>query len=182
MTSTGRLARVTSALALAAFAALAWWQNVVFKPWAGAGPGPDSKFGGYGFAWFSAWLNELDPVERAQYLLWHSRVFDMAFPALLAAALIALTFLALSRHRRFAGVPRARRVLMAAALPLALFALDYLENRGVAALVSGEVALDPRAVTHVSAVTGAKWLFGLFAVALPVGLWLSRFNRAFDDA
>lgn len=182
MTESGRLARIVSALALAAFAALAWWQNLVFKPWAEAGPGPDSKFGGYDLAWFAAWLNELDPVEKTQYLLWHSRVFDLAFPLFLAAALIVLTHLALSRHRRFAGASRTKLVWMAAALPLALFALDLLENRGVAALLSDHVALDARAVAHVSALTGAKWLFGLFAVALPIGLWLSSFNRAFDNA
>jgi hypothetical protein len=181
MTADGRTARIASTLALAAFAALAWWQNLVFKPWAGAGPGPDSKFGGYDVAWFAAWANELDPVERAQFLLWHSRVFDLAFSFFLAAALIALTFLALSRHRRFAAASRTKLILAAAALPLALFFLDSLENWGVANLLSGRFAAEAWAVAHVSAVTGAKWLFGLFAVALPLGLWLSTFNKAFDN-
>ncbi|MFZ1681883.1 MAG: hypothetical protein WAT70_12765, partial [Rhizobiaceae bacterium] len=103
MMTDGRLARITTGLALAAAVALGLWHNVVFKPWAGAGNGPDSRFSGYDLAWFSHWLGNLQPAARADYLLWHSLVFDMAFALFLAAALVALTLAALRRHRWMAG-------------------------------------------------------------------------------
>ncbi len=177
----GRLAKLTTALALVSAAALAVWQNVLFKPWAGTGDGPDAKFGGYDLAWFKGWMDQLHPAARDAYLLWHTRVFDMAFPLFLAAALIALTLAALRRHPWMAGATEARLVIVAAVLPVSLFMLDYLENTGVGLLVSGRIGLVGSAVALVSAVSGAKWLFGLFAVALPVGLWLSSMNRNRND-
>lgn len=176
MSATGRLARNLTILALAAFLVLAWWQNMVFKPWAGAGQGPDGLFGGYDAAWFAAWANELDPVERWHFGFWHLRVFDLVFPLLFAMALITLSLAAFARHPGFAGASPVKRVALAAALPLAVFFLDLLENRGIGALLAGQVPVDARTVAHLSAVTGAKWLFGLFAVAFPVGVWLSSRN------
>lgn len=169
--------RLASILALAAFAALAWWHMVVFRLWAGAGSTPDAMFAGYGPHAVRAWLDALDTGERAYFLFWHAHLFDMAFPPLAAAALTMLTLKAGLFHGFLAGRERARAVMLAAALPFAYWAFDYLENVAVAHFVAGRIAVNPASAHLASVMTGAKYLFGLFALALPAGLWLHGRNR-----
>jgi hypothetical protein len=139
----GSLAAVRRACGLPAFDVRAWWTV------------QDAR----------TMLSGCGPAGRIAYL--HQQIVDLAYPAALAALLLAATALLIRRHGA-----RWWPVLLPAA---AMTVLDYVENAGIWTLLLDWPDIHPIMISVAGGATAVKRVLGFVAFSTPVALALVTF-------
>lgn len=176
-----RLSRHAAALCVASgcvFIAMTALEFLYFRRLSGGLASLDMRITGFTPDEGMAWLTALGRRGSEIIIVWHYLTFDLLFPALLSATMVALILAAGRRLPRFRALSEESQSLLALMIVLPFTLADYAQNLVVARLLSDFLNANPDSLAFASALIVTKFVLGAVPAAVIAILFLAGQKRS----